>query len=282
MTIYTQEKTNNCISSSKAHCFKLFNKSYSFGFFSKMNWISRRRRSGKKLFSLLTCCSSSSSSDINTYEKNRNTDSRQDSSNRLSNNNIAAPSQTLTYSTTSEISKEKEKVNNDIESFINDIKNNDMNNHHPIEDNSNNNNEHPHSLIKHDPETNSITSSISKKSNPLYQHPIEQSESVDDLHETTTPSLESEQDLWLLGPINENLKGRKCLVLDMDETLLHSSFKVAPGADFVVPVEIDGTHHNVFVLKRPGVDAFMKRMGELYEIVVFTASLSKVKKKINK
>ncbi|CAO3632408.1 unnamed protein product [Cunninghamella echinulata] len=61
----------------------------------------------------------------------------------------------------------------------------------------------------------------------------------------------------------------------MDETLLHSSFKVASQADFVVPVEIDGNFHNVFVLKRPGVDAFMKRMGELYEIVVFTASLSK-------
>jgi RNA polymerase II subunit A small phosphatase-like protein len=48
------------------------------------------------------------------------------------------------------------------------------------------------------------------------------------------------------------------------------------GADFIVPVEIEGHYHNVFVLKRPGVDHFMKRMGELYEIVIFTASLSKV------
>ena len=47
-------------------------------------------------------------------------------------------------------------------------------------------------------------------------------------------------------------------------------------ADFVVPIEIDGQPHNVFVLKRPGVDTFMKRMGEIYEVVVFTASLSKV------
>lgn len=46
--------------------------------------------------------------------------------------------------------------------------------------------------------------------------------------------------------------------------------------DFVVPVEIENTVHNVYVIKRPGVDAFMKRMGELYEVVVFTASLSKV------
>lgn len=79
----------------------------------------------------------------------------------------------------------------------------------------------------------------------------------------------------LLDPIEKEHRNRKCLVLDLDETLIHSSFKTVPGADFVVPVEIEGHYHNVFVLKRPGVDEFMKRMGELYEIVIFTASLSK-------
>lgn len=47
------------------------------------------------------------------------------------------------------------------------------------------------------------------------------------------------------------------------------------NADFVVPVEIDGTVHQVYVLKRPHVDDFLKRMGELYECVLFTASLAK-------
>lgn len=47
------------------------------------------------------------------------------------------------------------------------------------------------------------------------------------------------------------------------------------NADFIVPVEIEGTVHNVYVIKRPGVDEFMRRMGEIYEVVVFTASLSK-------
>jgi RNA polymerase II subunit A small phosphatase-like protein len=41
-------------------------------------------------------------------------------------------------------------------------------------------------------------------------------------------------------------------------------------------VEIEGNYHNVYVIKRPGVDQFMKRVGELYEVVVFTASVSKV------
>lgn len=43
-----------------------------------------------------------------------------------------------------------------------------------------------------------------------------------------------------------------------------------------MPVEIEYHWHNVYVIKRPGVDNFLKKMGEIYEVVVFTASLSKV------
>ncbi|XP_002736972.2 CTD small phosphatase-like protein [Saccoglossus kowalevskii] len=66
-----------------------------------------------------------------------------------------------------------------------------------------------------------------------------------------------------------------CIVIDLDETLVHSSFKPVSNADFVVPVEIDGTVHQVYVLKRPFVDEFLQKMGELFECVLFTASLSK-------
>lgn len=44
-----------------------------------------------------------------------------------------------------------------------------------------------------------------------------------------------------------------------------------------MPVEIEYHWHNVYVIKRPGVDNFLKKMGEIFEIVVFTASLSKVR-----
>lgn len=49
------------------------------------------------------------------------------------------------------------------------------------------------------------------------------------------------------------------------------------NADFVVPVEIDGTVHQVYVLKRPYVDEFLQRVGDAYECVLFTASLAKVR-----
>ncbi|KAJ5654577.1 General stress response phosphoprotein phosphatase Psr1/2 [Penicillium lividum] len=89
----------------------------------------------------------------------------------------------------------------------------------------------------------------------------------------SAPEREDQQ--WLLPPLAPNLQGRKCLVLDLDETLVHSSFKVLERADFTIPVEIEGQYHNIYVIKRPGVDQFMKRVGELYEVVVFTASVSK-------
>lgn len=83
-------------------------------------------------------------------------------------------------------------------------------------------------------------------------------------------------------------------MLDLDETLVHSSFKVCSTytmlsvtltsalqsiqqADYIVPVEIDHHWHNFYVLKRPGVDDFLKEMGLIYEVVVFTASLSVVR-----
>ncbi|XP_022918869.1 phosphatase Herzog [Onthophagus taurus] len=80
---------------------------------------------------------------------------------------------------------------------------------------------------------------------------------------------------YLLPAVRHQDMHKKCMVIDLDETLVHSSFKPISNADFVVPVEIDGTVHQVYVLKRPYVDDFLKRMGELYECVLFTASLAK-------
>ncbi|XP_021424690.2 carboxy-terminal domain RNA polymerase II polypeptide A small phosphatase 2 [Oncorhynchus mykiss] len=79
----------------------------------------------------------------------------------------------------------------------------------------------------------------------------------------------------LLPEVTPEDEGKICVVIDLDETLVHSSFKPISNADFIVPVEIEGTTHQVFVLKRPHVDEFLQRMGELFECVLFTASLAK-------
>ena len=64
-------------------------------------------------------------------------------------------------------------------------------------------------------------------------------------------------------------------MLDLDETLVHSSFRPIPNPDFVIPVEIEGKVVDVYVLKRPHMDHFMAEVGSRFEVVVFTASLSK-------
>ncbi|XP_028846719.1 uncharacterized protein ctdsp1 isoform X2 [Denticeps clupeoides] len=89
------------------------------------------------------------------------------------------------------------------------------------------------------------------------------------------PSIEQVPAKPLLAQVKSKDAGKICVVIDLDETLVHSSFKPVNNADFIIPVEIDGTVHQVYVLKRPHVDEFLKRMGELFECVLFTASLAK-------
>eukprot|EP01001_Neometanema_parovale_P006911 NODE_3246_length_1252_cov_105.725421_g3082_i0.p1 GENE.NODE_3246_length_1252_cov_105.725421_g3082_i0~~NODE_3246_length_1252_cov_105.725421_g3082_i0.p1 ORF type:complete len:292 (+),score=43.95 NODE_3246_length_1252_cov_105.725421_g3082_i0:64-876(+) len=78
----------------------------------------------------------------------------------------------------------------------------------------------------------------------------------------------------MLPPPVESIQTRPCLVLDLDETLVHSSFKPVAVPDCIIPVEIKGTVHQVYVRLRPFAHQFMKKMAERFEVVVFTASLS--------
>jgi len=86
----------------------------------------------------------------------------------------------------------------------------------------------------------------------------------------------NEESGWLLPTKDVSKFGsKKCLILDLDETLVHSSFNYLRTADFVIPVEIDNQVHHVYVIKRPGVDEFLKKVGQWFEVVVFTASVAK-------
>ncbi|KAK3536454.1 hypothetical protein QTP86_012526 [Hemibagrus guttatus] len=95
------------------------------------------------------------------------------------------------------------------------------------------------------------------------------------LHTEENGSITKVCESSLLPDVTLEDEGKICVVIDLDETLVHSSFKPISNADFIVPVEIEGTTHQVYVLKRPHVDKFLQRMGEMFECVLFTASLAK-------
>ncbi|CAG9327381.1 unnamed protein product [Blepharisma stoltei] len=79
----------------------------------------------------------------------------------------------------------------------------------------------------------------------------------------------------LLPPKDFQSKIAKTLVLDLDETLVHSSLKPVNNPDMVIQIEVEGITSLIYVKIRPGVSEFLAKVSRLYEIVLFTASLSK-------
>jgi len=67
----------------------------------------------------------------------------------------------------------------------------------------------------------------------------------------------------------------KTLVLDLDETLVHSSFKKVRNADIKQPIDIDGFIQTIYVNIRPYTEEFIKTASKFFEVVMFTASIQK-------
>ena len=80
----------------------------------------------------------------------------------------------------------------------------------------------------------------------------------------------------------EKTSNKKTLVLDLDETLVHSVGSVENGEggepqhDFIIQIpQSNNSSHDVHVMVRPHVDEFLQRMSKRFELVIFTASISK-------
>lgn len=64
------------------------------------------------------------------------------------------------------------------------------------------------------------------------------------------------------------------LVLDLDETLVHSTLESCDDANFSFPVFFNMKENMVYVRQRPYLQMFLERVAEMFNVVVFTASQS--------
>lgn len=94
---------------------------------------------------------------------------------------------------------------------------------------------------------------------------------MDNDYQETLSFDESFEDQPFLSPQPSCFVGRITLVLDLDETLIHSSLSPLPKYDFSFPLDSDNSE--VFIAIRPGVPTFLSRMSELFEVIIFTASM---------
>ncbi|XP_038995145.1 CTD small phosphatase-like protein 2 [Hibiscus syriacus] len=64
------------------------------------------------------------------------------------------------------------------------------------------------------------------------------------------------------------------LVLDLDETLVHSTLEHCDDADFTFTVFFNMKEQTVYVKKRPHLQTFLEKVAEMFEVIIFTASQS--------
>ena len=86
----------------------------------------------------------------------------------------------------------------------------------------------------------------------------------------------------LNSPITNNISSKskkKTLVLDLDETLVHSSMKPFPNKkNIILNIFINNVLYTIYAIVRPNVDKFLYEMSLYYELKIFTASLSQYSK----
>ncbi|ETV93672.1 hypothetical protein H310_12439 [Aphanomyces invadans] len=84
-----------------------------------------------------------------------------------------------------------------------------------------------------------------------------------DLHDVVRP---------IALPPKDSTAPKLCLVLDLDETLVHCTIDDIPQADMKFPIEYDSHEYIVSVKRRPFMMEFLSQVSEWFEVVVFTAS----------
>lgn len=81
-----------------------------------------------------------------------------------------------------------------------------------------------------------------------------------------------EHPLKSLLPIKTRNTPRLTLVLDLDETLVHSEIKPINTANFIINITYEARPCSIYVNFRPGLFNFLETVSKHFELVLFTAS----------
>ena len=121
---------------------------------------------------------------------------------------------------------------------------------------------------------------ISKNDSEHYNYPENQksneakptnffSPSINSSHIPDNISINENSRKKDLIKINNQSVNKKTLVLDLDETLVHSSMTPFPkGSDLTIEINVAGNKYNVYVLKRPFFEEFLTEMSYFPDIFV--------------
>ena len=92
---------------------------------------------------------------------------------------------------------------------------------------------------------------------------------------TNLSNCQNDKEEPLIPPKEKEFENKKTLILDLDETLVHSSFTPFKKNDIILEVDFEGVVYNIYVLVRPFAKEFLINVAKYFELVIFTASIPK-------
>lgn len=118
-----------------------------------------------------------------------------------------------------------------------------------------------------------LAAAIEGKNQRALDHLIVSLKVLRNYYKIESPSFAEIEERKVNLPRARTDMGKKTLILDIDETIIHCEEDPSKPHDIMLPIEIEnGSTAEAYITIRPYAISFLKRMSRHYEIIAFTAS----------